>query len=69
MEEKKILLLDLPSYSPELNPIELVFQLLGVRLYDHDLVPSVHETSHDDVHTTMDEATNKDGEENEIISI
>lgn len=31
-EEHGILLLYLPPYSPELNPIELVFQLLGVRL-------------------------------------
>ena len=56
-------------YSPELNHVELVFQLLGARLYDHDPVPSVHEASHDDVHTTMDKTTNKDGEEDEIISI
>ena len=31
-EQYKILVLNLPPYSPELNPIELVFQLLGQRL-------------------------------------
>lgn len=31
-EEKKILILNLPPYTPELNPIELIFQLLGQRL-------------------------------------
>ena len=31
-EEKKILVLHLPPYCPELNPIELIFQLLGHRL-------------------------------------
>ena len=31
-EEKQILILFLPPYCPELNPIELVFQLLGHRL-------------------------------------
>jgi len=30
--ERKILMLHLPPYSPELNPIELIFQLLGHRL-------------------------------------
>ena len=31
-ERENILLLYLPSQSPELNPIEIVFQLLGARL-------------------------------------
>ena len=31
-EQYKILVLNLPPYLPELNPIELVFQLLGQRL-------------------------------------
>ena len=31
-EQHKILVLNLPPHSPELNPIELVFQLLGQRL-------------------------------------
>ena len=31
-EEEKILLIYLPHYFPELNPIELMFHLLGVRL-------------------------------------
>ena len=31
-EQYNILVLNLPPYSPELNPIELVFQLLGQRL-------------------------------------
>ena len=31
-EEYKILVLNIPPYSPELNPIELVFQLLGQHL-------------------------------------
>ena len=30
--EHKILMLNLPPYSPELNPIELIFQLLSQRL-------------------------------------
>ena len=30
--EHKILMLNLPPYSPELNPIELIFQLLSHRL-------------------------------------
>ena len=30
--KKKNLVLNLPPYSPELNPIELIFQLLGYRL-------------------------------------
>ena len=31
-EQKRILLLYLPTYSPHSNPIELVFQSLGMRL-------------------------------------
>ena len=32
LEDQRILLMYLTPYSPELYPIELVFQLLGVRL-------------------------------------
>ena len=47
-EEKKILVLYLPLYCPELNPIELVFQLLGHRLRHSNIRHMSHQMRSED---------------------
>ena len=48
MGRKKILVLHLPPYTPELNPIELVFQLLGHRLRHSNARHMSHQMKDDD---------------------
>ena len=47
-EEKRILMLHLPPYCPELNPIELVFQLLGHRLRHSNIRHMSHQMKSED---------------------
>ena len=47
-EEKQILLLFLPPYCPELNPIELVFQFLGHRLRNSNARHLSHQMKSED---------------------
>ena len=48
MGRKEILVLHLPPYSPELNPIELVFQLLGSMLRHSNTRHISHQLKYDD---------------------
>ena len=47
-EEKRILMLHLPPYCPELNPIELIFQLLGHCLRHSNIRHMSHQMKSED---------------------
>lgn len=52
-EEKRILFLNLPPYTPELNPIELIFQLLGHCLQMSNARHLCHQMKNDDFFVKM----------------